>query len=477
DGSTITLPKVNKSLSFVLPEGASSVAFLSGETQTIALTLTDMQRVEVLKAPANWNIKLNMVQKTAEITAPAGVEAFTEGFISLIGIDKKGNTLLTSLEVYSFDYTDPQGTFVLCEGNMTSTNGTLTYYDRKGNEHRKVFENANAGKEIGNVCQDLYIHQGRLYLLTQNGANMQGAGRFVVCDAKTMKMIYADPLVFKTPAGKATWPQHLVVVDDATAYVQYSESGMESTSGICKLTLAERSVTVGATVEGTFGAFTVAGATKTRMVFSRGKLYAGVGQKVVVIDPATAAIEKTIDFAGRQVKGIVKAADNNLYITLAGTYTGTNPNTGKLNADPKVVAINHAGEIVSEQDLTGIKLPIATWTPAVGMCASFTDPYLFFVDTNDFACATASRYNYETKQLDKKFIRGSETIYGIMGVHPTTKKLWVGKSSYIDSNIYFYDVMGAASVEQGKFAYSSQSEASPTGIDFAYRFTPEFINR
>lgn len=37
------------------------------------------------------------------------------------------------------------------------------------------------------------------------GTVMNGAGRFVVCDARTMKMEYADLFVFKSPKGEGTY--------------------------------------------------------------------------------------------------------------------------------------------------------------------------------------------------------------------------------------------------------------------------------
>lgn len=481
DDSTITIPKANGAgFRFVLGEGEKEALFTSGGKKNITLKLDDIEVAEVLNQPEGWSVTINLSKKRAEITAPAlGDKSFAKGIISLIGLDKKGNTLLAALNVAaSIDYTDAKGTFVVCEGNMTSANGTVTYYDKNGKEYKKVFENANNGLEIGNTVQDIYMANGRIYLLAQNGDNMSGAGRFIVCDARTMKMIYADPLMIKTPAGKAIWPQHLVVADNETAYIQYAEAGMETTSGICKLTLGDKSATVGSTVEGTFGAFTKEGATKTRMVFSRGKVYAACGASIVIINPTTSTVEKKIPFTGgRQVKGIVKGADNNIYAALSGTYSGTSPNSGKLTSDPQIVGINHAGDIIQTQDLTGIKLPIATWTPAINMCASFTDPHLYFVDTDAFQTTTASRYNYATKTLEKNYVTGNETIYGIMGVHPTTKKLWVGVSSYTDSSIYVYDVSGSTPTQENKFIYSTQNEASPAGVDFTYRFSTEYINR
>lgn len=248
------------------------------------------------------------------------------------------------------DYTDKDGTFVVCEGNMTSVNGMLVYYDKAGKEYREVFEQANGGLEIGNVVQDMFMANGKIYLLTQNGDRMGGAGRFVVCDARTMRMEFADPLVFKTPEDKDTWPQHLVVVSATKAYIQYSDSSMESTSGIVALTLGENSVQIGATLEGTFGAFTSVGAIKTRMVYSRGKIYAGCGHSVVIINAESGTVEKRLTYEGRQVKGIVKGVDGNIYFALAGTYSGTSPNMGTLTSDPMIVGIDHSGTVVSEKN-------------------------------------------------------------------------------------------------------------------------------
>ena len=124
---------------------------------------------------------------------------------------------------------------------------------------------------------------------------------------------------------------------------------MESTSGIVALTLGENSVQIGATLEGTFGAFTSVGAIKTRMVYSRGKIYAGCGHSVVIINAESGTVEKRLTYEGRQVKGIVKGVDGNIYFALAGTYSGTSPNMGTLTSDPMIVGIDHSGTVVSEK--------------------------------------------------------------------------------------------------------------------------------
>ena len=49
--------------------------------------------------------------------------------------------------------------------------------------------------------------------------------------------------------------------------------------------------------------------------------------------------------------------------------------------------------------------------------------------------------------------------------------------SYVDSNIYTYDVSGTSASEINHFYYPTQKGASPAGIDFVYRFSEAYINK
>ena len=75
------------------------------------------------------------------------------------------------------------------------------------------------------------------------GTTFNGDGRFVVCDAHTMKRLVARDMPFyanidtstgATQSSKSTlcWPQHIVVVSPEKAYIQYSTADNESHSGI-----------------------------------------------------------------------------------------------------------------------------------------------------------------------------------------------------------------------------------------------------
>ena len=416
-----------------------------------------------------------------------------------VTIQSDGKPIL-SQEYYVLDFTHPEGTFVLIEGNMTSENGTIVYFDQHMRYHEKVYEEIN-DNEIGNVLQDMYMANGKIYFITQNGktssmgTTFNGDGRFVVCDAHTMKRLVARDMPFyanvdtstgATQSSKSTlcWPQHIVVVSPEKAYIQYSTADNESHSGI-RIVDLQTNIIRTSDIPGTFGVFTKTGATKARMVFSRGKVFAGRGNSVIVLDPATDAVVKTITYENRQVKDLAKGYDGKIYAIFTGEFTGDSGMTGatEFTKPAMIVALDANGEVVSETNLPApIELRTGTASPTVQMCASFTQPHLYFIGKQDFSAYEAMRYNYETGKVNWDYITadldadhsGGDIIYGYMGVHPTTEQLWVGKSTYTQSAVHVYDVSRSDALEFSSFY---QKKASPAGVDFAYRFSDEWINK
>lgn len=454
--------------------------------------------VKTASAPAGWNVALNVGGRKLSVAPPA---EYAEGMEleNVVTFEANGATLWSN-PVYVLDFTHPAGTFVLMEGNMTSENGSIVYFDQHGRYHEKVYEQVN-DNEVGNVLQDMYMANGKIYFITQNGktssmgTTFNGDGRFVVCDAHTMKRLVKRDMPFyaeidtstgATASSKSTlcWPQHIVVVGPEKAYIQYSTANNESHSGIRVVNLNTNTIAM-EDIPGTFGLFTKTGATKARMVFSRGKVFAGRGNSVIVINPRTDEVVKTHTYENRQVKDLAKAADGNIYAVFTGEFEGNSGMTGStaFTTPAKVVIIGPDGEVAGEQDLPEIvKLRTGTASPTIQMCASFTQPYLYFIGTEAFSETKAMRYNYQTGHVNWDYITadldtdrsGGDIIYGYMGVHPTTEQLWVGKSTYTQSGIHVYDVSRSDAAEIGSFY---QRKASPAGVDFAYRFSEEWINK
>ena len=289
-----------------------------------------------------------------------------------------------------------------------------------------------------------------------------------------------------TQSSKSTlcWPQHIVVVSPEKAYIQYSTADNESHSGI-RIVDLQTNIIRTSDIPGTFGVFTKTGATKARMIFSRGKVFAGRGNSVIVLDPATDAVIKTVTYESRQVKDLAKGYDGKIYAIFTGEFTGNSGMTGaaSFTKPAMIVALDANGEVVSETNLPEqIELRTGTASPTVQMCASFTQPHLYFIGKQDFSAYEAMRYNYETGKVNWDYITadldadhsGGDIIYGYMGEHPTTEQLWVGKSTYTQSAVHVYDVSRSDALEFSSFY---QKKASPAGVDFAYRFSDEWINK
>lgn len=477
-GAELVIPRNNATLVFTAPEDGLPVDVHYGANVTLSVSLNKMQYAEVLAVPAGWHGSMNFEDATVTVTAPVrwSSEVATEGKVSIIGLAENGQTMIAVQDIYVVDYTHPDGTFVVTEGNMSNQNGTLHYFDQYMKEHSYIYENANDGRSPGNVLQDMWIAGDRTVLLCQNGGRNGGDGQVVVCDAHTMKAdkIY-NGLVFDRPAGSGNvgCPQHLAVVGDK-AFIQFVDAAFESNSGIRVFDLSTGTL-AGDDVEGTYGTFAQNGALKGRMWVSRGVVVAALANAVVFIDPLTEGIVNSIDFTG-QVKGIVKGADGNFHVAVSGDFEGA-PNAVAAPDGAKIVGIDHEANILYTYDLPeGVKFPVATYQPSVSMGASFTQPHIYLVTGTSFSNTKADRFDYQTRTFTPAVVSfpGYDAIYGYMGVHPVTGRLFVGQSvAYSTTRINLFDPEATAD----PVAVYDYTEASPAGVDFAYRFSEEFINR
>lgn len=163
--------------------------------------------VKTASAPAGWNVALNVGGRKLSVAPPA---EYAEGMEleNVVTFEANGATLWSN-PVYVLDFTHPAGTFVLMEGNMTSENGSIVYFDQHGRYHEKVYEQVN-DNEVGNVLQDMYMANGKIYFITQNGktssmgTTFNGDGRFVVCDAHTMKRLVKRDMPFYAEIDTST---------------------------------------------------------------------------------------------------------------------------------------------------------------------------------------------------------------------------------------------------------------------------------
>lgn len=402
------------------------------------------------------------------------------------------------------DFTDPDGTFFLFEGNMTDSWGRIVYIDKDGEPWVDIFKEQNKGKSVGNVLQDMYIFGDKIYFLTQNG-NLKGHGgtpsdeafgRLVICDAKTLKVIDSDPLEFTDPdTNLGTWPQHLVVTDKNTAYIQFS-THMETHSGVYKINISDDSkeVTNKGIIDGTYGEFTKTGATKARMTLSRNKIFMGRGASFISIDTQSDAVTVIETFENKQVKDVTKAGDGNIYVAVSGegSSEGSKENgfTNTMTSSASIEYYNQSGVKQGSIPMEGysgfdsnIGFPIDSPSPNIGMCATFNDNTIYFRDKPQFSCSTFGRIDdsFGNFWLETNANMSSTTdpVYGYMGVHPKSGNLFVGYSTnaYTTGTIEEWSYSSFTWSKINTYSYTDRHHASPAGIDFGYRFTTEWINK
>ena len=132
-----------------LEDSDEPVCMKYGASEAYALTAGGwIPTVEMTSAPAGWTADFDIARRSLLIAPPA---EYTDGMDleNTVTIQSDDKPIL-SQEYYVLDFTHPEGTFVLIEGNMTSENGTIVYFDQHMRYHEKVYEEIN-DNEIGNV--------------------------------------------------------------------------------------------------------------------------------------------------------------------------------------------------------------------------------------------------------------------------------------------------------------------------------------
>lgn len=322
------------------------------------------------------------------------------------------------------------GTFILNEGNMTSENGSLIFISPEGTVTDSAYWRVN-NSFLGNSTQDLCIAGNKIYILSQNGG---GDGTLVVANAETLEKSagYSSEL---SALSRAT---HVAVVGD-NAYIR-------DNNGIQLFNLKSKTLTP---VEGTQGA------AKNRMAVVGEKVFAAAGKNVLVIREN--AVIHTINLDG-SVSGVIKTADNNLYISCTSSPARIN----KISASD--YAVLQSNEITEAQVGAGYGS-----TPGISAKG----------DTIYFSNATTKIYRhiFSKKQTDfmtdvKDHIQNAGIVYNNLGVHPQTGEVYFNTikgygMDFLINDISVFNFSGATPVLKADYKDHTHF---PSGIFFTGNF-------
>lgn len=287
-------------------------------------------------------------------------------------------TLLKSKKEITVAPKFSKGTFILNEGNMGDETGTLTFIDEKGMAIDSAYYRVN-GKLLGNVCQDMFIADGKMYVISQNGPKNGGEGLLTVMNADNLEKIE----VFNDDAMQKEWPSNIAVVD-GKIYVR-------TNAGLFLVDLGSKTKTKVADR-----------VSKARMAVADGKVFAISSKKLLVIEGDK--VVKEIEFKGN-LSGVAKSYDGKIWASCTG------PNKF-LKIDSK------SFEIIDEHDITEGGLS-AGW--GVAPAFSAVKDTLYYCNGS----TTVYRHIFE-KNVSEKLVDVKESVptigmyYNSLGVNPVT---------------------------------------------------------
>lgn len=172
--------------------------------------------------PNGWVVKNKPtdVAGSIEVTAPNGDHLSNNYSCDLIlGSTDEKVAQKETVKIRVVDLTARGGTYVYNEGNMSNETGSVCYITPEGMLVDNLYERVN-GSKIGNVCQDMFISNGKAYIMSQNGVTGKGEdGMLIVVDAKSFKKVKAfTNEEIKTPG--INMPKFVATLDGRTIYIK-----------------------------------------------------------------------------------------------------------------------------------------------------------------------------------------------------------------------------------------------------------------
>lgn len=360
--------------------------------------------------------------------------------ITLLAINETGETKADmTIEVYG-KYR--HGTWVLNEGNMTSETGSLIFISPKGIVTDSAYFKAN-GTFLGNTTQDLFIKDGKIYIIAQNGktsatgTEFESDGTLVIANSETLEreVAYNDELT------ELSWPSHISVLDDRNIFIRDNR-------GVHRFNSTTKELSY---IEGTRGA------NKNQMAVADSKVFVIAGRNLLVLQANNPGVSQTIDM-GATISGIVKSKDGNLFVSTTG-------NPGKIT---KIDA--ETGGVIKVNEVTQGSLG-AGFGATPGITAKGDTLYYSNASTRIY------RHVFSTGESQfmvnaKSMVDDANIVYNNIAVHPVTGDVYLNTikgygTDYLINNISVFNF--ASGTPELKANYKNHTKF-PAGIFFTGNF-------
>lgn len=295
-------------------------------------------------------------------------------------------------------YASPDGVLVLNQGAPRLENGSLTWISPEGAVEEHVYRTAN-GSAVGNTSQDLYLRDGKLYIMSNNtdvpdlGDSEPGDGTIVVVDAVTLRrekvFLYKD-LLFHKPDGSLetvdmlplNMPvENLAVIDEHNLFFADGQGMFRLDTETGVLTLVKGGYhfgNQGQTIE------TVV-ATRGMTVIGDHLYCAGGGfwaeTQLFEFTKDCDEVTRSLPLSGEFISGICRTGDHEIvvgtcgrtgetksYLTFVDTETMTETRKKSINADISADLMNSSGITLAGDylyfaagSLTVSRLSLTSW--------------------------------------------------------------------------------------------------------------------
>lgn len=382
-------------LNLKLPEGFEQPVVLApGEKITVDFDYADLTNLSVNENPIGYDVTIDEEKK--QLTVEAQLTATNTSFY-LTGIEPNGKLYVTPRIFLDVNFMDDLAILVLNEGAAWAKPvemGSLVYISPAQKGFEQVYATIN-GRPLGNVCQDLFIKDGKIYVVSQT-KNPSGDGLVTIFDAKTMRKIanFSDEF-----PDKSHWPTHIGVFDDQNVILRDDR-------GLWRLNTVTRQVNY---LEGTRGA------RKNTMPVVANRLFVTKNRNLWVFEANNDVPIDTIKF-DQNISGVVPVDKDHIYVS---TSKGTEGKIYKINATS--LKIDKVNEIADAD-----RLLVASFAAAPSITAKGDTIYYSGLSTKVYRHIFSKNETKLMIDVGPLWPEGV-TTYNTCAVHPITGRVYINR--------------------------------------------------
>lgn len=439
NGDTIVLPKSGGSyLLFEEVDNETVFPFYTPGTQKkLYYKSANIGSLEVIEKPGGWTVDLVEEEKYVEVTAsPTPTEGTNK--IVLRGLDKNGMVFMAIAKISykEIDFANPLGIYIVNEGSVWGgEDGSMIYITSDKLALGQVYYNVN-GRAPGNCPQDLFIKEGKMYVISQNSKESTD-GRLLVANAQTLK----KEASYDSELATLLAPTHVAVLNENNIFIRDNRGVSVFNSTTKELTF----------ITGTNGAL------KNTMAVADNKVFVPASKKILVFEADRKEIAHTITLDAA-VSGVLRAEDGNIWVAT----TGSPHKISKINsADYSLIKAN---EITVGTVSAGV-------AAAPGITAKGDTLYHGGLSTKIYRHVFTTG---ETKLMvdAKEMVENANIVYNTVAVHPITGKVYINtikgySQDYKINSITEFDFSGDEPRITGSFKDYTRY---PAGVFFNANF-------